>query len=140
MIRDAERQPARDFVLIETRPILDPGGIDNMNGVGIAAESPCAGRYIVGDDPITAFGAPLLDRLFDDLFGFGSEADNQRCALCVGAAERGQNIWVSASSRTGVPPFLWPGPFFLIFCVAAFLIFQSATAAAQTTMSAGNAA
>ena len=58
-----------------------------MHGVPVAAKDPSL-RNVVGDNPVAALAFQLLDRLRNDIAGFGCEADHEtwsvRLALCDG--------------------------------------------------------
>src|SRR5512145_2052475 len=77
MAGDAPRDPMRDLVLRQAIPGFDTVRIDEMYGIGVAAERSAARADVVGDDPVAAFAATLGFGVRDNVLGFGGEADDQ---------------------------------------------------------------
>jgi hypothetical protein len=71
MRRDALGKAPGDLALGGGGPILDTVGIDEVDGVALAAEGTASRRDVVGEDPVAALFRPLRLCIFDDVLGLG---------------------------------------------------------------------
>src|SRR5260370_12089005 len=77
MRADALGEASGDVALAQGWPILDTGGLDEVDGVAVAAERPALRRDVVGEDPVATLARQLLARVAHDLLGFGGKADDE---------------------------------------------------------------
>jgi hypothetical protein len=103
-----------------------------VHGVGIPAHDAGSGRNVVRDDQIAAFSGQLCLGIRNHVVGFGGKAHHEGRPALGPPRDRGQDVWVFDEPRGGSPL-----PSFFILAAAAEAVRQSATAAANTPMSAG---
>src|SRR6266851_370841 len=91
---DALHQALGDVALRQRRPILDARLVDEVDGVGIAAEGAGRRRHVVGEDPVAALAGALRLGVLDHLLGLRSEADDEARAAIAGLAQAGEDVGV----------------------------------------------
>ena len=134
-IGNSRDQPGRHLVFALRRPGFNAGRAHQRDCVAVAAHHARMRRNIVGQNPVAAFAGELCLGICSDILGFRGKADDQFWPLGFRFAmvARMSGFSTSDSSGVGLPAC------FLSFCSPAFATRQSATAAANIAISAGNA-
>ena len=133
---DAFGQAVGDGAFAQRGPVLDTIGGDQMHGIVIAAEGLAARRHIVGDDPVAIFGDALGLGVLDQVRGLRGEADHQARPLRARLGQGREDVGIGGQLHRRWFRALLD----LAGLKAGLATPQSATAAAQTTISTGSAA
>ena len=131
MVRDPSSQLCANLFLGHRGPVFHCLSVNHMDRIGDAAEGVGVRGDIVGDDPVTAF-----PRAFVPAFSTTAPVSAAKPTTKAG---RLSPAWLRLARMSGFSTRSKRGglPFFLIFSLTASAARQSATAAAQTAISAG---
>src|SRR5260370_12026822 len=89
---DALRQALGDIALRQRWPILDARLVDEVDGVGVAAEGAGRRRHVVGEDPVAAFAGALRRGVLHHLLGLRGEPHAEARTSIPGLAQAGEDV------------------------------------------------